>query len=78
MDRVISLDKSQRKALMDYYTGDHTGKPMASIRCNILLLLDDGWPVDQVQRVTYTTAKEVNEAITLFRAGGVEAVIQTV
>jgi hypothetical protein len=69
------LDKLQRAALKHHYLCDADGAIRR--RCHAILLLADGRTVAQAAALTCQTAAEVDDAVRRFRAGGVEAMIQS-
>jgi hypothetical protein len=70
----IQLTAADRKKLLHAY---RTAKDyLQRLHVHMLLLLDKGHSVAEVQDVTFSEEAEVAKAVRLFRVGGVAAVIQ--
>jgi hypothetical protein len=70
----IQLTPADRKKLLHAYRTAKTH--LQRLRAHVLLLLDAGHSVDEVQAVTFTEEAEVAKSVRLFREGGVAAVLQ--
>jgi hypothetical protein len=70
----IQLTPADRKKLLHAY---RTAKDyLQRLRVHVLLLLDAGHSVDEVQAVAFADEAEVAKAVRLFREGGVAEVLQ--
>jgi hypothetical protein len=75
MDVPLRLDLPQRRVLLrEFLAADR--EAATRMRWNMLLLLDDGWPVEEVTNVTYSTMEEVKNVVRRFREGGVGVVLR--
>jgi hypothetical protein len=70
----IQLTSADRKKLLHAY---RTAKDyLQRVRVHALLVLDDGYSVDEVKAVAFADESEVAKAVRWFRDGGVAEVIQ--
>ncbi len=72
MNRSVTLDARQRRALLDRYRKDPD--PDARFRSHMLLLLDDGHTWEEVSAVLFCSSRTIDRWVKRFRAEGVEAV----
>ena len=70
----ISLTRDDRKKLLHAYRVAKSNRQR--LRAHILLLLDDGHSVADVQAVTFSKETDVASAVQVFRERGVAAVLQ--
>lgn len=72
MNRSVTLDVRQRRALLDRYRKDHD--PDTRFRAHMLLLLDDGYTWEEVSAVLFCSSRTIDRWVKRFRDEGVEAV----
>jgi hypothetical protein len=70
----IRLTPADRKKLLHAYRSAESHRHR--LRAQILLLLDDGFSVAEVQAATFADETEVANAVRLFREGGAATVLQ--
>jgi hypothetical protein len=70
----IQLTPADHKKLLHAYRAAKT--QLQRLRAHVLLLLNAGLSVDEVQAVTFTEEAEVAKSVGLFREGGVATVLQ--
>ena len=71
MSHSITLAPDQRATLLRYYRGPFD--PRLRLRAHILLLLDDGWPWDDIARALYCSTRTIARWRDRFRRGGLAA-----
>lgn len=71
----MDLKRRERDFLAEHYRNHPEAEGRR--RCHIVMLLDDGLSRRRIQQVTHTSADEVENCLTRFRAGGVEGLLGT-
>jgi putative transposase len=67
----ITLAPDQRDTLLRYYRGPFD--PRLRLRAHVLLLLDDGWPWDDIARALYCSTRTIARWRARFRRDGLKA-----